>query len=141
MLNFRQFHRVRGMAAGLSAALDYFLSFISTKTYFDLETSLSMPGISLLNCIIAGCGIVLIYKIMPETENRTLEDIEMHFSDNSKRITDRKIAKVSSDDGEEDLKPHDEMESRGRCSIENGNEQIEFGPRKAHDNHGFEFSM
>lgn len=34
------------------------------------------------------------YKILPETENRTLEDIEMHFSDNSKRITDRKIPKL-----------------------------------------------
>lgn len=29
--------------------------------------------------------------ILPETENRTLEDIELHFADNSKSITDRKI--------------------------------------------------
>lgn len=33
------------------------------------------------------------YQILPETENRTLEDIELHFSDNSRKITDRKIAK------------------------------------------------
>lgn len=52
-----------------------------------------MPGFALLSCIIAGCGLVLMYKIMPETENRSLEDIEMHFSDNSKKLTDRKIAK------------------------------------------------
>lgn len=52
-----------------------------------------MPGIALLNCGIAAFGFVLLYKIMPETENRTLEDIEMHFSDNSKKLTDRKIAK------------------------------------------------
>lgn len=30
---------------------------------------------------------------MPETENRTLEDIEVHFSDNKRKITDRKIQK------------------------------------------------
>lgn len=28
---------------------------------------------------------------MPETEGRSLEDIEIHFSDNSKKITDWKI--------------------------------------------------
>lgn len=29
---------------------------------------------------------------MPETENRSLEDIELHFADNSKKLCDRKIA-------------------------------------------------
>lgn len=33
------------------------------------------------------------YKIFPETEDITLEDIELHFSDNSKGLTDRVIAK------------------------------------------------
>lgn len=37
-------------------------------------------------------SFILQYNIMPETENRSLEDIEMHFSDDSKRITDRTIA-------------------------------------------------
>lgn len=77
---------------------------------------------------------------MPETENRTLEDIEMHFSDNSKKITDRKIAKVSSNGEEEDLEPDDGVESRGKFSIENGNEELEGSSRKAHDNHGFELT-
>lgn len=35
------------------------------------------------------------YLILPETEGRTLEDIEVHFSDNHKRITDRHIVKHS----------------------------------------------
>lgn len=34
------------------------------------------------------------FLILPETENRTLEDIESHFSDNTKGLTDRQIAKV-----------------------------------------------
>lgn len=37
---------------------------------------------------------VVVFLILPETENRTLEDIESHFSDNTKGLTDRKIAKV-----------------------------------------------
>lgn len=31
------------------------------------------------------------YLTLPETEMRTLEDIELHFSDNSKSITDINI--------------------------------------------------
>lgn len=90
-----QLSRVRGLASGISSAFDFVLRFICTKTYYNLETSLSLPGISLFNCIIVGVGIILMYQIMPETEGRTLEDIEMHFSDNSKKITDRNIVKMN----------------------------------------------
>ena len=34
------------------------------------------------------------YLIPPETENISLEDIELHFSDNSKKITDHEICKA-----------------------------------------------
>lgn len=40
------------------------------------------------------------YKILPETEGRTLEEIEIYFSDNTRKLTDRKIpmsAKKSKD--------------------------------------------
>lgn len=53
-----------------------------------------MPGVALFNCVIFAVGLILMYKILPNTENRTLEDIEMHFSDNSKKLTDRKIARI-----------------------------------------------
>lgn len=33
------------------------------------------------------------YKILPETEGCTLEDIELHYLDNSKSITDRNISR------------------------------------------------
>lgn len=35
------------------------------------------------------------YFLLPETENRSLEDIEIHFSDNDRKMTDRKIKKSS----------------------------------------------
>lgn len=136
---FNEF-RVRGVAAGLSAALDYVLSFISTKTYYNLETSLSMPGLTLLNCMIAGFGIVLIYLIMPETENRTLEDIEMHFSDNTKKITDRKIARII--DGP-NLEKNDEICPDENTSGETGEHQFSYrhGHEKGRDNVAFEFNL
>lgn len=34
------------------------------------------------------------YFLLPETENRTLEDIELHFSDNKRKLTDIRIRRV-----------------------------------------------
>lgn len=76
------------MAAGIAAAINYVMGFATTKTYYDLETALSMPGIAMFYCVVATLGLILMFNIMPETENRSLEDIELHFSDNSKQITD-----------------------------------------------------
>lgn len=84
------------MATGISAALNYLVTFVATKSYYNLETTLSLPGITLFNCVIITGGLILMYNILPETENRTLEDIELHFSNNSKKINDRYIPKMKS---------------------------------------------
>lgn len=54
---------------------------------------MSLPGVSLFYCIISLFGLIISFFILPETENYTLEEIELHFMDNSKKITDWKIAK------------------------------------------------
>lgn len=41
-------------------------------------------------------GFIFIYFYLPETEKRTLEDIELHFSDNNKKLNDIKIPKSKS---------------------------------------------
>lgn len=55
--------------------------------------TLYLPGASLFYCAICGLGFILMYLVLPETENISLEDIELHFSDDSKKITNRKIIK------------------------------------------------
>lgn len=55
-----------------------------------------MAGIALFNSIVVVLGLILMYNILPDTDNRTLEEIELHFADNSKKITDRKIQKINS---------------------------------------------
>lgn len=84
------------LASGITASINYAMGFISKKTYYDLETTLSLPGTSLLYCVIVGVGLILTYFILPETEGRTLLDIERHFLNNSKKLTDRKITKTRS---------------------------------------------
>lgn len=67
------------------------MAFSTVKTYFNLETTLSLPGVAMFYCISATLGLVLMYKILPETENRSLEAIERHFSDDNKRLCDWQI--------------------------------------------------
>lgn len=39
-------------------------------------------------------SLIVTYLILPETDSRSLEDIELHFSDNSLSLLDRKIART-----------------------------------------------
>jgi hypothetical protein len=69
------------------------MGFITTKTYFNLESTFSLSGVILLYGVIDCIGFFYIFFFLPETERRTLEDIEIHFSDNKRKLTDIKIKK------------------------------------------------
>lgn len=85
--------RTRGFATGIAASVDYLMAFSTIKTYYNLETSLSLPGVSLLYCTVATLGLIVLFNILPETENRSLEDIERHFADDTKKWSDWQIPK------------------------------------------------
>lgn len=38
--------------------------------------------------VIFSFSLIVIYLILPETEHRSLADIELHFSDDTKKLTD-----------------------------------------------------
>lgn len=80
--------RSRAFASGLVAGLNYLLAFAATKTYYDLEVLLSLPGVICLYGVVGVLGFIAMYFTLPETEQRSLEDIERHFSDHSRSITD-----------------------------------------------------
>lgn len=69
------------------------MAFCTTKTYYNLETSLSLTGLITLYAVFDLFGLFFMYKFLPETERRTLEEIELHFSDNDKKLSDIKIRK------------------------------------------------
>lgn len=92
-MNPNFFKRSRSIATGITAALNYIMAFCTTKTYYNLETSLSLTGLITLYAVFDLFGLFFMYKFLPETERRTLEEIELHFSDNSKKLSDIKIRK------------------------------------------------
>lgn len=44
-----------------------------------------------LYSVVGVIGTVFVYVFLPETEGKTLEEIEEHFSNNKLKLTDRKI--------------------------------------------------
>lgn len=67
--------------------------FVSTKTYLNFEDAMGMPGVIFLYGAVGVLGWFFFYFLLPETENRTLEDIETHFS--TKSIWDIHIERVA----------------------------------------------
>ncbi|XP_039280044.1 facilitated trehalose transporter Tret1 [Nilaparvata lugens] len=78
-------YRGRSLMTGLAAALSYVLSFLATKTFLGLEELLSLSGVTCLYATSSLVGFCIMYRYLPETEGRTLEEIEKTFSKKSKQ--------------------------------------------------------
>lgn len=85
--------RTRTFATGLVSTMGYLLFFSSSKSYLGFERTLGMPGSIFLYGSVCVAGFIFFYFLLPETENRTLEDIETHFS--TQRLTNIDIKQVS----------------------------------------------
>ncbi|CAD7092819.1 unnamed protein product [Hermetia illucens] len=92
--------KARGLATGLAAGINYGIAFVGAKSYINLDKGLSLNGTMWLFTAVNILGLFFTYFFLPETENRTLEDIELHFSQNDRKLTDIKIKKNSSNAGD-----------------------------------------
>lgn len=101
------------MASGITAALNYIMAFCTTKTYYNIETYMSLFGLIALYAVVDVIGLFYIYMFLPETERRTLEEIELHFSDNKKKLSDIKIRKNVDMSTEKKEKDKNSFENKG----------------------------
>lgn len=84
---------VRSASSGLSSGTGYICAFLSNFLFLPMLEWLTLSGTFWLYSAVAIVGCVILYFCLPETEGRTLIDIEEHFigrkllSDKTKRIT------------------------------------------------------
>ncbi|RZF38049.1 hypothetical protein LSTR_LSTR006448 [Laodelphax striatellus] len=78
-------YRGRSLMSGLAAALSYVLSFAATKTFLGLEELLTLSGVTCLYATSSLIGFCIMYRYLPETEGKSLEEIEKTFSKKSKQ--------------------------------------------------------
>nr|QGW50611.1 gustatory receptor 1 [Propsilocerus akamusi] len=72
--------KIRGVSAGISGATGYIFGFLANKLFLSMIAALTLAGTFLLYSSISVVGCIILYMVLPETEGRTLQQIENHFS-------------------------------------------------------------
>ncbi|XP_023711910.1 facilitated trehalose transporter Tret1 isoform X2 [Cryptotermes secundus] len=72
--------RTRGIASGLSSAICYVFMFTASISYLHLEQNLKLYGAFWLFCFINSIGVAFLYWKMPETDGKSLAEIEEYFT-------------------------------------------------------------
>lgn len=78
------FYRNREITTSTCTGLAYMLLFVLTKSYLPIEMFLSLEYTMILFGGIGVFGLIYFYFYLPETENKTLLEIEHFFISNSK---------------------------------------------------------
>ncbi|XP_026680955.1 facilitated trehalose transporter Tret1 [Diaphorina citri] len=83
----------RGAGGGISAAFFYTGAFVASFTFLDLQHLLNWYGVFYFYGTMSAIGVVFIFFCLPETEGRTLAEIETYFAQHS-FVTSRKFTRV-----------------------------------------------
>ncbi|XP_071442931.1 facilitated trehalose transporter Tret1 isoform X2 [Hetaerina americana] len=78
--------KIRGSAASLATAFNWTCTFIVTKTFEDLIQLMGTAGVFWLFGCIVTVGLVFVFFVVPETQGRSLEDIEMILTGRKKEV-------------------------------------------------------
>lgn len=70
---------VRSAAAGVSSAIGYLIGFLSNKLFLSMVSAFTLNGTFWFYSAVSFIGCIALYFILPETENRTLEEVQAFF--------------------------------------------------------------
>jgi facilitated trehalose transporter len=70
----------RGFSSGLTSSFNFVCFFIVVKTFVNMSESLGTFGVFTCYGLVALIGTLVLYFILPETRNKTLQQIEDSFS-------------------------------------------------------------
>ncbi|XP_026850637.1 facilitated trehalose transporter Tret1 isoform X1 [Drosophila persimilis] len=74
---------IRNSASGFAGGVGYIFGFLANKLFLWMLAALTLPGTFAFYASVAFIGTVVLYYTLPETEGRTLGEIEAHFSKKS----------------------------------------------------------
>lgn len=70
---------VRSTAAGMSSAVGYLVSFLSNKLFLTMVATLTLNGTFYFFSSVSLIAVIFLYFTLPETENRTLLEVQAFF--------------------------------------------------------------
>ncbi|KOB65398.1 Sugar transporter [Operophtera brumata] len=78
----------RASAQGVAAAWNYVVMFLGSKTFINLETSFQLWGAFAVYAAFGFAGTAYLYFFMPETEGKSLQDIEGYYNGEFRTFAD-----------------------------------------------------
>lgn len=88
--------KIRGSAAALATAFNWACTFIVTKTFADMQILLGQHGAFWTFAIVCVIGLVFVILVVPETQGRSLEDIERNLTGSGEKVPIRQVRRMSS---------------------------------------------
>uniref|UniRef100_A0A182Q811 Major facilitator superfamily (MFS) profile domain-containing protein n=1 Tax=Anopheles farauti TaxID=69004 RepID=A0A182Q811_9DIPT len=77
---------VRAGGSGLAGGIAYIFGFIANKTFLKMLAVFTLPGTFWIYSMVAIVGAIILYKVLPETEGKSLQEIETYFLSNRKLL-------------------------------------------------------
>ncbi|XP_068157840.1 facilitated trehalose transporter Tret1 isoform X1 [Drosophila tropicalis] len=74
---------IRNSASGFAGGVGYIFGFLSNKLFLSMVGALTLQGTFAFYASVAFFGTIVLYFSLPETEGRSLGEIEAHFSKKS----------------------------------------------------------
>uniref|UniRef100_A0A182PR94 Major facilitator superfamily (MFS) profile domain-containing protein n=1 Tax=Anopheles epiroticus TaxID=199890 RepID=A0A182PR94_9DIPT len=78
---------VRSGGSGLAGGIAYIFGFIANKTFLKMLAIFTLPGTFWIYSLVTVIGAMILYKVLPETEGKSLHEIETYFLPSSKRAS------------------------------------------------------
>ena len=72
-------YQIRGPACGFTTCMAYIFSFVIVKMYPQMKEAMGGHGVFTFYAVVSAIGTAVMYKYLPETHGRTLEQIEQSF--------------------------------------------------------------
>lgn len=88
---------VRSGAAGLSSCFGYLVGFLSNKLFLSMVGTFTLNGTFWIYSSVSALGVLVLYFILPETESKTLQEIQVFFIKEKKKCDVPNIHNKSSE--------------------------------------------
>jgi len=72
--------KAKGLGGGIATAFNWFIAFLTTKEFEDLEIAIDRFSVFWLFAGITLLGVVFVFFYVPETKGKSLEQIEAEFA-------------------------------------------------------------
>ncbi|KAK4880576.1 hypothetical protein RN001_008722 [Aquatica leii] len=86
-------YETRSFGCGLCTAVFFITAFLANKVFLDMVNGLSFPGVYWFYAGVGCVGFIIIYMAVPETEGKTLQEINDHFAGRNK-LDNNKLLKL-----------------------------------------------